>query len=125
LREFYNKNLQLFSQLPIVSRLPQIEIDGMCGRQTKSAISLFQKSMNRQGFPILVDGVVDVTKRGYTPSQQAVYTIWWLNYWFFLKGTGDDSEKRDLEKHSTVRDHAPHLVAELIRNNPNPVRTIY
>lgn len=116
--EFYSVNTPLFSLLPVVSRTPGIEIDGICGRQTKSGIYNFQKYYRLRGNPILADGVVDVTKNLRTSGNPAIYTIWRLNEWFFANGTGTLSEKEDLLTHPVVRRRARHLIAELRRMPP-------
>jgi hypothetical protein len=119
--EFYSRNGHLFSLLPRVSRTPGIEIDGICGRQTKSGIYNFQKHHRLLGNPIRTDGVVDVTKNLHTSGNPAIYTIWWLNKWFFANGTGTISEKEDLRTHPVVARRARHLIAEL---NRMPTRTV-
>lgn len=111
--QFYNVNIQLFSLLPVVSRTPEIIIDGKCGRQTKAGIYNFQKYHRLRGCTIPTDGVVDATKNLLTPRNREMFTIWWLNKWFVDNGTGSAEERADLRSHSMIINRIPDLHNEL------------
>jgi hypothetical protein len=119
--QFYNVNIHLFSLLPIVSRRPEIEIDGHCGQQTKAGIYNFQKHHRLLGCAIPTDGVVDATKSLLTRRNAEMFTIWWLNKWFVANGTGTDEQRADLRRHPMVMNRIPDLHTELCNSHPRPI----
>ena len=119
--QFYNVNLQLFSLLPIVSRTPEMVIDGRCGQQTIAGIYNFQKYHRLLGYAIPTDGVVDATKSLLTRRNAEMFTIWWLNKWFVANGTGSADQRADLRLHPMVISRIPDLHSELCNSQVRAV----
>lgn len=113
LMHFYFEHPELFALLPKTSTGGSIiKVDGICGRQTQMGIWHYQNYVARDGFPIIVDGLVSVARGVTSPISGEIYTIHNINNWFRLHGSGKEFHG-SLENHPNVKQLAPELQAEL------------
>jgi hypothetical protein len=114
LMEFYFEHMEFFDgRVPRTKNgTPGIKIDGICGRQTELGIFHFQKAFADAGFPITVDGQVNVARTITSQINSNMYTIMHINNWFRLEGNGKQFHG-NLENHPDLIQFAPELQAEL------------
>jgi hypothetical protein len=114
LQQFYFEHREMFDgRVPRTKNgVPEIKIDGICGRQTELGILNFQKYHSGDGVPIIVDGLVNISRTFSSEITGMPYTIGFLNNWFRRFGNGNQFHG-NLENHPVIIQFAPELQAEL------------